>query len=433
MTRLAVVIANSVASQPTQRGMRPSRVRRTAKEVDTLLSRLPRRYAFTVKRIVDAEPAEVRRKVSSAARRCTGQGSLLLVYYFGHARREADALAFVHPSTVKGGRSSLAFASLFHTIMAEAPAKVLFLLDCCYAGAAEREFDFNTGRKHHCLMACTTPSTRAFFEQGLESPIGSFTRAVIEGLSSPRATTQNGNEITVDTLFAFAKTETERRTAGKQRPYMQGTLGETLSIYLPRPIIIPGITAGLSPKCGYSKVMATVVTIGKRRHTDIQSLYRSVTTKYRDEFLTNSRDESGRPKLANWTALRRYVSFLRAVGVIDKDELMLTTRGLDLIDNPESHYNARLRVFLTRYLESQNGLTIQELRDAMQRVIQRRWIPTREHVLQDLPPTKSNYINEGHMALVLDLLGCIGEIGTLRKREQVYFPWIAPARIDDRY
>jgi hypothetical protein len=354
-----------------------------------------------------------------------------LVYYFGHARREGDDLAFVHPGAGKDRRAYLSFESLFHTVMAGMPKAVLFLLDCCYAGAAKKQFELLTDRSKHCLIACTTPSTRAFFEEGLESPIGSFSRAIIDGLSSPRGTVSHGNEITVESLFQFVRSETERRTGNKQEPYMQGNLTETLSIYLPRPEIIPGITGEISPKCGYSKLLATVLTIGKRRFDNTRILYQAITGKHREEFLTNSRDQGGRPKLANWAALRRYVAFLRAIHIVDEDELMLTVRGLRLIEEPETNYNVRLLKLLTEYLERQNGLTIQELRDAMQRVLHRRWIPTRENVLQDLPPAKGNYLSESHMGLVLDLLGCIGEIGTMRKREQVYFPWIESPEMDN--
>jgi hypothetical protein len=40
------------------------------------------------------------------------------------------------------------------------------VLDCCYAGAAASQID--SIAKHHCLMACTTPTTRAYFEESSE-------------------------------------------------------------------------------------------------------------------------------------------------------------------------------------------------------------------------------------------------------------------------
>ena len=37
--------------------------------------------------------------------------------------------------------------------------------------------------------------------------------------------------------------------------------------------------------------------------------------------------------------------------------------------------------------------------------------------------TRRFFRDEQHLGLVLDLLGYIGIIGTLRERQQVYFPW----------
>jgi hypothetical protein len=243
---------------------------------------------------------------------------------------------------------------------------------------------------------------------------------------APAATASQAKDITADSLFKFAREETKRRTGDKQLAYMSGELKETLSVYSPRPQIVPGITDETSPKCRYSNLLATALTVGRRRFENTRILYEAVKIKHRDEFMTNSRDKEGRPKLANWTALRRYVAFLRAIRAVDEDELMLTARGLQLVENPWKNYNIRLLKLIREYLDRQNGLTIEELRTAMQRVLHRRWIPTKENVLQDLSPKKGNYLNESHTGLVLDLLGCIGEIGTLRKREQVYFPWIEP-------
>lgn len=126
---------------------------------------------------------------------------------------------------------------------------------------------------------------------------------------------------------------------------------------------------------------------------------------------------------AKWEVLRRYVSFLRAIRVMESEDLRLTYRGQKLLASMETLYNAKLQVLLIEYLHSQKGLTVEELRATMQRVMERRWLPTRENVLNDLFLQRGHDFNEAHIGLVLDLLGCIGVIGTLRKREQIYFPW----------
>ncbi len=132
-------------------------------------------------------------------------------------------------------------------------------------------------------------------------------------------------------------------------------------------------------------------------------------------------DRDGRisQRPANWTVLRKYVSFLRAINVVDSDDLRLTHRGEELNDNPENTYNIKLLNLIEVYLD-RYGLSRDELKAMMQRVLRRRWLPTRSNVLSTF--TKRP-INESHLGLVLDLLGNVGVIGTLKRKEQVYFPW----------
>jgi uncharacterized caspase-like protein len=240
MSRIAVVIANSVTSQPIQKGMGASSVRRTASILASMLSKLPGKYAFDARQVVDEKPTQVRKAIDAAAAMGRKDNELLLVYYFGHARREGDDLAFVHPGK-KGQRDYLAFSTVFHTVMVHAPQKVVYILDCCYAGAAARQFDLLPERRHF-LMACTTASTRAWWEENRDTPLGYFTGALIDGLSGPEATVSHADDsITAESLFNFARRETKRLTAGRQDPYSFGNLRDTLSVYSPRPPISPGL------------------------------------------------------------------------------------------------------------------------------------------------------------------------------------------------
>jgi hypothetical protein len=193
-------------------------------------------------------------------------------------------------------------------------------------------------------------------------------------------------------------------------------------------VIVSGITTGISLKSAYSKIHVIVSVLKRKRFPDMHTLYLSALSHDRRVFLTNYIDADGRiaQRPAQWTVMRRYISFLRAIKVVDHDELRLTPRGEDLTRTPERNYNLILLTRLDDYL-GQHGLSRDELKAMMQRVLQRRWLPTRANVLSDVTLLKRP-VNEQHLGLVLDLLGHIGVIGTLKRKEQVYFPWGAAQR-----
>ena len=206
---------------------------------------------------------------------------------------------------------------------------------------------------------------------------------------------------------------------------MFGHIAQQISKYSHRPTIVRGVSQHISEKSAYHKLIAIIKTVGRGKHEHLSELYDRILIRYREAFLTNFIDEHRRitQQPAKWQVLRRYISFLRAIRVIDGQELRLTSSGEHLLVGMDQLYNAKLQRLLTEYLQRQKGLTVDLLRNTMQRIMERRWLPTRENVLNDLFLEKGYDLNEHHIGLVLDLLGCIGVIGTLRKRQQVYFPW----------
>ena len=426
MARNALIIANSISSQISVGAPKSQRVLRSAQQLKSLLMELPQEFAFATSYEANSKPERVEREANLAAKRCRGSNGLLIVYYFGHGRRDADDLSFVHPGTKPGNRSYLSFKALLYNIMAGNPGNVLFLLDCCYAGASQRAMDLlpEAAKKNCCLIACTSASTRAFWEGAEDNPIGTFTLALLDGLI--RGTmSPTDDSITAASLFKHAHNQTKALTRGAQVPYIFGNLNVQISRYTHRPTIVRGISKNVSDKSAYCKIIATIKTLGHRTAQRLSELYERILVRHREAFLTNFIDKSRRieQRPAKWTVLRRYVAFLRAIRAIEPDALRLTPRGAKLLVNMEELYNSRLQALLVEYLTRQNGLSVDLLRTSMQRVMERRWLPTRENVLNELFLEKGYDLNEQHLGLVLDLLGHIGAIGTLRKRQQVYFPW----------
>ena len=436
MARVALLIANSTSSQPSLRSPRSQRVLRSVQQLRTLLTELPTGFAFEASYEADSSPERIEREAKKAARKCSGPNGLLVVYYFGHGRREVDDLALVHPGRKRGERTYLPFKTLFYNVMAGNPKNVLFLLDSCYAGTTEKAMDLlpEPAKKHCCMMACTSASTRAFWDGDEENPIGFFTLALLDGLIQGTVSATD-DSITAASLFKFVRNQTRRYTKNAQDPYMFGNIELQISKYSHRPTITRGVSQDVSGKSAYSKLIAIVKTLDRGTQEDLSQLYQRILMRHREAFLTNFIDGHGRivQRPAKWIVLRRYIAFLRAIDAVDRDELRLTPRGSDLLKQMDTMYNLRLQQLLVRYLNRQKGLTVDLLRNTMQRVMERRWLPTRENVLNELFLEKGYDFNEHHLGLVLDLLGCIRVIGTLRKRQQVYFPWSGGPQRFPRY
>ncbi len=175
------------------------------------------------------------------------------------------------------------------------------------------------------------------------------------------------------------------------------------------------------------------MTIARRTFANTRDLYAGIMKSYKPAFLTNYRDSHGNisQQPASWTVVRKYISFLRAIQVVDEEEIRLSPRGLELFEDAPSGYNGRLLRLIDRWLKN-HGLDRDQLRNAMQRVMQRRTLPTRSNVLNELALMRKMPVNEQHLTLALDSLGYIGMIGILRRRDQVYFPWTAQARLRGR-
>jgi len=172
-----------------------------------LLEGLPSPFQFETHQLLDERPSRINRELDRAATQCRSAESLLLIYYFGHARRVPDGLAFVHRGPSKQTRESLTFQSMFYRVRAGDPSSALFVLDCCYAGAAGKHVA-ELPQNRYCLIACTTASTRALWENRGDTPIGVFTSTLLDGFFNPAAAVSNVDDrITAESLFSFVRTK----------------------------------------------------------------------------------------------------------------------------------------------------------------------------------------------------------------------------------
>jgi hypothetical protein len=428
-TRLALVIANAVSSQSGPPGVGKSLVKRTAESIGAALANLPEPYAFEPTILVDDIPNRVLRSVDKISGKCRKSNDLFLLYYFGHGRLIEDQLEFIHRGTKPGSRDYLSFQRLLDRVKSNTPHNVLFVIDCCYAGAATEQIEPSLSNTYH-LMACTTPTTRARYEGASDNPIGTFSKAFLDGLYNPEAASLTDDQIYARSLFEFAKKETNGLTANKQVPYMFGDGHIIVSKYVEKPRLVPGTTKGAHIKSAYTKILAIARSMGNKNFSSLRDLYLTVTAAHREAFLTPVKRSDGSivQQLAKWTVLGKYIRFLRAIGAVDGERLFMTHRGVQLTQNPEKTYNLRLLTLIDDYL-NRNRSSRSDLRAAMQKILLRRGLPTKQNVVLELSFAKGYAVNQTNLGIILDMCGYINIFGMPKRRDQVYFPWSESSRV----
>jgi len=428
VSRHAILVANSVTYLDTQRNVTGGLLRRTVSRIADVLESLPPDYRFRIATAIDKTPQEVRRIADAAAESAKKSDSLLLYYYFGHGALSPDQeLQFVHPSTRDRETELFQLTEVESALQAAGARKILMILDCCYAGARPKEFGA-TLHGQRCLLASTTPTAKAYVHySNTEPPIGTFSRMLFDGFFTKDASiAATDNRISAESLLRYAKAKTTEITEGVQTPYMHGQLAEPLSEYQPVPEILPGVTRHASVKSGYFKIHIIGRALASRStFPSIASLYKDILKRHRSSFLTPYKKDNGdieyRPAQAS--ALARYLRFLRALGVIEEDELRLTKRGRSFVARWTTQYNESILQALDTYLAA-HGLTRDGLQDILRGILARRGLPTSSEIVDYLAltgPRTSPRMPSSDLRLVLDLLGYVGAVRVAIDR--VYFPW----------
>ena len=125
-----------------------------------------------------------------------------------------------------------------------APGKVIWFLDTCHAGGAEKHSPVDVNTLINTVTSAENGGIVAFASStGTESSIessawknGAFTKALVEGVEQGKATAFGRDAITTSLLDAFLQARVSELTDGKQHPVMQ------------RPPEVSDFTLALAPK-----------------------------------------------------------------------------------------------------------------------------------------------------------------------------------------
>jgi hypothetical protein len=222
-------------------------------------------------------------------------------------------------------------------------------------------------------------------------------------------------------LFKYASEQTSILSAKTQNPTIIGNLSEPLSEYQRKPEIIQGLSAEADEKTAYRKILAICRTLDGTRHPkDLSSLYDALLARYSDSFQTLYKTAKGqfiyRP--VNPTVVGRYIRLLRALHLVDDEELRLSSSGKILVSSWEKTYNQRLLRAIDNYL-ARLGITRDDIERALQQILANRGVPSRTEIIDYLSLGQS--LPKDTLGIILDLLGYMRAIRMSPGR--AYFPW----------
>jgi hypothetical protein len=434
MSRYALLVGNSVSYSDLSKSVTPAALSRTFERLGALLASLDPEYAFKVTTCIDKPARHVLSTLATAANDMAGADGLLLVYYFGHGvLDEENKLEFLQPASSSRRTERMALEALENRVRESRLRKSLFLLDCCYAGAATRSFP-STLRGDHCRISSTVPAQRAYVVyNNTESAIGAFTSAVMDAFTDPDACVSLADDtVSPQSLFSYLeRVLTRPDQENLQSPKMIGQLQLTLFHYRAAPKLKPEFSSDANAKTAYAKIVAFCRALEQRSFSSIDGLHKALIRDFPESFKTLVKRSDGMfgyvPVQVGVAA--RYARLMERLGLIARgDDFVLSNAGRELA----RHWKARCNEILLQQIDAyllHHGSNREQFVDATRRVLQGRLIPTQQRVADRLILSGLR-IPKSDIGILLDLLGYSGVLQIAGNR--AYFPWSDARMAQDR-
>lgn len=174
----------------------------------------------------DANRDNIQEGLAWLSRSCTPD-DVAIVLFSGHGIRGRNGLYFVpHEGDAQGIQSTcMNWTTIAESIARTNASQILFLADCCHAGAFSKESrptqDDIAGslqKKNGLLLFCSSQSEELSLELASQRH-GAFTGAILEALNGIADT--NGDQLVVsEELVQYVSKRVRELTEGKQSPYL---------------------------------------------------------------------------------------------------------------------------------------------------------------------------------------------------------------------
>jgi len=219
MSRYAILLANSAKADDPTLSVGATEARQNLEDFQDRLRHLGKQ-SFESTSLVDENCDDARTKIGKIAKKLVHDNSpdsCLLFYYFGHGvERSNDLHILFKDSNSAVLPSMLAFQGIADTLFGYGHERILFILDCCFAGAAAFKV-YNAARpgSQFSILASTVPTQLAMVQAG-PHPFGAFSQYIFSGLRHIDAS--EAKKVTVATLFRYTR-EQLQMSGHQQVPY----------------------------------------------------------------------------------------------------------------------------------------------------------------------------------------------------------------------
>ncbi len=425
MTREAILLANTAKSSDPRLSVNLSQVNKYINDITTTLAQLGE-HSFKVTSIIDKTHGETITNLNRAAQRigdrfskekAEDDSSCLLFYYFGHGVERNNELYFIFKdSDTSRLPTMVSFARVAEILFGFGIPKVLFILDCCYAGAAVYRVNTTVGPGYkYSVLASAIPAQRAAVMEG-SAPFGAFSLFLFSGLKDLNAANPPSKQITVDSLFKYVK-ERLKDEGFEQEPYkIDGGLDDsTISMAIPQIYYDKRFNEKAAKKCFYKKLWWIGSTIHRKGKMKRNTLYNMILREKPIEFMTPiKRGNATIYEPVRQSTFDNYVSQLITLGIIaDGDLLELTSNGRALFLNNGARFNEILINLINDQFQLY-GSTIENLDSLVRYKIQSRGIPTASQLYIDarridkLLSAEQTLMRSDWFRVLIELLGQAG-------------------------
>jgi hypothetical protein len=428
MSRHAILIANKAETSDPRTSVSLNDARRNIADIAERLTSLGQ-YSFEVETLIDADHSqainEIKRQIDSASSLIgDGDTDCLLFYYFGHAaERNNDLHLIFKDSNTSKLPTLIPFQDIAKWVLGYGVRKTLFVLDCCFAGAAMYQAYAAMGPGYQfSIAASTVPTQRAHVKEGNPS-FGAFSLFFFNGLRDISAASQPSKSITVDSLFGYTR-DRIRDLGYDQIPYLiDGGLNNLLLAEAePDRRLDTRFDAYAPRKSFYRKLWWLAIEVSEKRYHDASDLYKIVRIQRPIEFLTPiKRGDQTVYEPVKLETLIGYLERMQTLGILrDRQPLALTPAGRQMVASNGDKFNEHLLAMVKAQFDNA-GTSLEAVDSLIRYKLQTRGMPTARELFLDARRREKLLMTSEWFRILIDLASNCRYFKSSSNR--TYFPY----------